>query len=390
MKKFKNYLLIVCYGLIIFIITRPVPFSGLSTVANISLILIPFIYLFPLKNNETSKFYSIIFIFAWSLTLFFYSVIFCGNDLVLTFRFLIIIVLILIAYFIKLPIGILKLLFYFVAFQCIFLILFELVLMFNFIPFKPSDVRFIFNTKEWGDIYSFNDFFYKIQIKGNALIPFALFLSFIKLKTIKNLRVFRIIFFLGLIVSGNLAYLIALVFFLFFYYFLNSSLRQFHNNLITFFFICVIFIFPVSNFLMEQIEMKKENSLSVRYDQTEVLINDLTYNPYSLLLGRGLGNTIAVKTRFRDYTGDIYYELQALYFMNQMGIVNFTFFLFLNYLFIMQKIKLRKMKIIYFSYILYAITNPYILDTNHVIVILTLVTLDNHLRNENRMHSSTL
>ena len=143
MKKFKNYLLIVCYGLIIFIITRPVPFSGLSTVANISLILIPFIYLFPLKNNETSKFYSIIFIFAWSLTLFFYSVIFCGNDLVLTFRFLIIIVLILIAYFIKLPIGILSLLFYFVAFQCIFLILFELVLMFNFIPFKPSDVRFI-------------------------------------------------------------------------------------------------------------------------------------------------------------------------------------------------------------------------------------------------------
>jgi len=387
MKK----LLIIFFGLTIFITTRYVPLGSLSVLANISLILIPVIYFLYHKNNIKKKdFIFFIFIILWTNLLFFYSIIFCGNDFILALRFFIIVNLILAAYFIKLPIIILKFLFYCVALQCLFLFLFEIILMFNLINISPSDIRYFFKLQEWGDVYSYNNFFYKIQLKGNALIPFVLFLSLLKINMIRNINIFRIIFFAGLIISGNFAYILGLAFFLFFYNFSNITINQFHRNVIILFTLIIIFSFPVADYLDNQISMKKDVSLAVRKDQVNVLTNNLTEKPFNFLFGKGIGNTINVKTAFRDYTDDIYFELQPLYFINQMGAVNFSVFLFLNVIFFLKKMRLKSIKIVYLSYIIYAVTNPYILDTNHVIVIISLITLDNYLRNDNRMYSSTL
>ena len=102
-------------------------------------------------------------------------------------------------------------------------------------------------------------------------------------------------------------------------------------------------------------------------------------------MGKGLGNTVSEKTNYRDYTGNIYFELQTFYFFNQLGIINFISFILLNLFFAYTKIRDPRLLFVYLCYILYAFTNPYILDSNQVIVILTLVMANKILEDENRV-----
>ena len=262
--------------------------------------------------------------------------------------------------------------------------------MFNLIDISSSAVRTISLNSGWGDIWSLNNFFYRIQIKGNALIPVTLFITFVTKYNIKKIRIYQLILFLGLIISANFAYLIALVFFILGYYSLDITKNQLFKRIILLLVLIFSFSIPITNYTNEQFKLKSESSFPTRTDQIKVLIDDLDENPIHLILGRGLGNTLKTKTKYRDYTGDIYFELQPVYFLNQLGFLNFFLFIFLNICFTLYAIKLKKTRLVYFSYILYSITNPYILDSNQVIVILTLVSLDNYLQNENRMYYSSV
>ena len=378
-------MILFLFGLAILIITRQVPLLEFSFISNVSLVLIPLLFLF--KENYLRIDILKLTMF-WAICLFFISVIFFNNDIKLAFRFLLIIILILTAYFIKIPLKGVKILFFFVGLQCIFLILMELILMFNLIDIPPNAIRTVFRNSGWGDIYSFNNIFFRIQLKGNALIPFTLFLTFVSKDILKNMLVYRIIFLLGLIISANFAYLVALVFFISIFYSLGLTKYQFFKRTILFFALLISFSGPIINYTKEQFKLKDEASFPTRLDQIKVLIDDFEENPISLILGKGLGNTVNANTKYRDYRGDIYFELQPVYFLNQLGFLNFMFFILLNIGFAIYSIRLKITRLIYISYILYSITNPYILDSNQVIVILTLVSLDKYLRNENRLRYS--
>lgn len=130
---------------------------------------------------------------------------------------------------------------------------------------------------------------------------------------------------------------------------------------------------------------KKVDSMGTRQDQVEVLLRDIGQENTTIWLGKGLGNTVSEKTNYRDYTGNIYFELQTFYFFNQLGIINFISFILLNLFFAYTKIRDPRLLFVYLCYILYAFTNPYILDSNQVIVILTLVMANKILEDENRV-----
>ena len=130
-------------------------------------------------------------------------------------------------------------------------------------------------------------------------------------------------------------------------------------------------------------EEKKDESNAMRIEQAILLLEDLSRNPITLLGGAGLGNTVDVTTHFRSYVGATYYELQVLYILNQLGLVSFLVFILVNILFVFKYMPDTKIKMVYAGYILYAVTNPYIIDTNQVVVIITLLSaqyqISNHL-----------
>ena len=75
-----------------------------------------------------------------------------------------------------------------------------------------------------------------------------------------------------------------------------------------------------SGFLLEyiiEVILRKNESLGTRADQYNVLIGALTSDVSNFIFGNGLGGTLSVSTSFRDYTGDIYFELQGLYYIYQ-------------------------------------------------------------------------
>lgn len=59
------------------------------------------------------------------------------------------------------------------------------------------------------------------------------------------------------------------------------------------------------------------HSNAVRKDQAEVLFSG------NIITGNGVGNTITAKTKYRDYSGPDYFEVQTLYVINQIGIIGY-------------------------------------------------------------------
>ena len=132
----------------------------------------------------------------------------------------------------------------------------------------------------------------------------------------------------------------------------------------------ISFVFaPVFFFSMEE----KEEGNTTRQDQLEVLMNDMSQSGISMLLGTGLGHTVEVKSKQRDYSGNTYYEIQSAYVLNQLGLVNFTILILMNIFLAFRYIKLKKLLIVYFVYVIYASTNPYMWDTTHIVVIVSLI-----------------
>ena len=132
-------------------------------------------------------------IFIWSVFLLTYAILIRENSINLVFRFYIIILCLLLSHWVHLPLVATKrIFFFFILLQCFILIVIEAIMNLffsinNYLPF-----RFFFMEQGWGDIYTYDGFFYRVQIKGNALIPFAFFLTFLKDYTFKYRRIFRI------------------------------------------------------------------------------------------------------------------------------------------------------------------------------------------------------
>jgi hypothetical protein len=185
---------------------------------------------------------------------------------------------------------------------------------------------------------------------------------------------------LGVIFAGNLAFLLSAIIFTFIYELLKIKKLSKKVETYKFFyfstFLCCLPI--VSLYIIDLLIMKSTgdvSSIGTRLDQFNVLITDLTKNNLTLLFGNGIGNTVDVITIHRDYTNDTYFELQFLYFLNQLGIVGMFLFLFMHIYFLLNRITNKIHLLMYGCYIFYASINPYMFDTSHLVVIILLLSM---------------
>lgn len=383
-SKDKSLSVLLFLGFIFFL-TRSFPFIQYSWIMGGFLCLC--IMSFTKKIANGIYHYPVILIFLLALFInFIYSYI-KGNDIAIIIRFYIIILFILCAYFCSYgTISIVKIFLYLMVLQAVIISIISIYMTKTYGIGDYSALRHYFLENDYGDVYTYGSGFYRVQIKGNALIPFAFMLHIV----IKDYFYYRfkntitVILAIGTIVAGNFAYFVSIC--LFFMYIIlcsKSNSRYAKLRKIIFgVFLTVILPFFIT-YSIELIIMKSngaDSSLGVRWDQFTVLINDLTESVSNFVIGSGLGNVIKIQTPIRDYSAYIYYELQSVYFLNQLGVILFTLFLLINLLLTIKIIKYSELCVLYFLYVSYAITNPYILDSNHVAVIIVLVTLSNVLK----------
>lgn len=374
--RFKNKVLFVFSFLLFFLVTRQVPFDNFSFVMNLSLVAIILISISDILKKIYNKFDVFIFItISFFIAQFLYSLL-LSNELSNIFRFFLIFVFLTISYHIILPKRIVSVFLYLCVLQALLISIFSLILSYFFTVNNYLPIRAFFLERGWGDVYTFNGYFYKIQVKGNALLPVAFFTTFFY--KIKYIRLIRIILFLGCIFAGNTAYLISIIFFLGVFFLKTNNIISLYKRALVIFLFAGLTLMPLYKYFIEEtIEKKNESSLPARIEQVNLLMNDLSEKKTYLFLGRGIGHTIEKITSIRDYRGNVYFELQTFYVLNQLGLLGFSFFLIYN---IYTSIRLysKWLILLYVCYILYAFTNPYIFDTNHIVVILILNTLQNN------------
>lgn len=229
-----------------------------------------------------------------------------------------------------------------------------------------------------GDIFLFHDIYYKLELRGTPLIAFVYMLSYIvELFPQRYSWLYRLIYLVGVILAGNFAYQLAVLFFhlaLYLYHAFDNPVRLtkrvFNLSIIFFLFGSALFPYISDTFKDKQ----TGGSLPTRYDQIEVLFEDVSQTEISLLMGSGLGHTIEKKTNVRDYRGGVYYELQTLYIFNQLGMLGFSLLIVTNIFLAFRYLKNKDIIIVYACYVLYACTNPYIWDTTQIVVIVSLLS----------------
>ena len=382
MKIKKKSILIFLFIVILFILTRQVPFSNLSPIMNISLIVLVIFSLLFANGNKLN--YKIQYITLYLLSVLvlhtFYSFLFSNSSIYNLFRFFTILFSLILAFHINnLPRKFLNIFFTLYAIQSFIVILSELIMLFIVDDFLAGQIRTFVIEKGWGDVYSNGQFFH-IQIKGNALLPFAFMLLFIEQVKIKFKGPLKLLFLSATIFSGNFAFLIALTIFLIINIFINLKNNNDLYRKLVLFSMIIVFLSPfLYRYVINKIDLKNEgNSILERTEQTKYLLQNLTQNPSTFLLGTGLGSTLNIISPTRDYRGATYFEIQPLYFLSQMGIIFFGMFVFYNFLVAYLNFKNKKLLLIFFIYWIYASINPYIFDTNHFIVIIILNTIQNY------------
>lgn len=350
---------------------------------NVSCLLFLIFVTFFIKRGVFSSgifLFSLIFLSVHGL----YSL-YSGNDPVLISRFYIILILIIVSYYAAIKsISYINIFIFLAVTQAFVIIGLEAFMFLNFRFSDYSAIRNYFIDNQFGDIYTYNGFFYHIQIKGNALLLFSYMISFYLYNKTNNKLYLLSSMFLALAVlfCGNLAFYITFLIHAFIFLFLRKA-RTYNQLLLKVFIFLITFGVFISysgmEYLVKAYELKFQganfSSMGTRFDQFNVLIDDLFENVLTALVGQGLGNIINVQTAVRNYSDYIYYELQAVYFLNQLGVLLFLLFVIINVILTLKFIKPIELRIVYMLYILYALVNPYMLDTNHVVVVFILVSL---------------
>jgi hypothetical protein len=379
------FLSIFSFGVVVFFLTRQVPLKPFSSLMNLALFALFFLQGKAILDRISSKsLYFFLLYLGWASFLLVYAIV-LGNEFANSIRFFIIITLIQLAFLVKTSKGYVDVLIIFLVIQAMVLFGIHLALNIFFNIQTYLFLRIFFQTQGWGDLYTYNGLFYNIQVLGNALLPFGFFISVHFYRGIKRLIISSILL-IGIFIAGNFAFFLGLVVFavLTFLTSRNIPTRWFSVGFGAMLLGSMILFAPILNYLGNTLEKKSEDSNPTRIDQTEVLWADLSSDPFSLVFGKGLGNTVDVKTKWRDYTDNLYFELQSIYFLNQLGLFNFLIFTLANALGVLIFFTHRYTKVIYVSYLMYSFFNPYFLDTSHIVAILVLIGFNEYLELKNR------
>ncbi|WP_109419640.1 hypothetical protein [Proteus terrae] len=385
LKIKKQSLISILFFLLCFILTRQFPLS-LYIPSILSITLFGFISIFFILYSNQIKFDHRLALLLIYISLLLAFSLLNSNDISMLPRFLII--LFLINFVLLLPFYKVNLTTAFnlaLSIQAIFLISFEIYLILFFSDKDYTIIRQFFLSHNLGDVYTYSGYFFRIQIIGNALMPFAFMVSYFKFRVENGKFLFVILYFFACVIAANLMFLIAISLYIPLIEIIKSKARIKLSIRNFFIFLLILisspFIIEVvySNILLKLIG-GESSSLGTRFDQANALMIGLADSYYNLLFGQGLGSKLNIITTVRDYRTFIYYELQSLYILYQIGFLGFLSLIVLHLYLFLYICKNKFIILIYCMYIFYAMTNPYIFDTTQVIVLIYLVSLSKYFK----------
>lgn len=382
----NEFFRITCLCLVIFLVSRHFPLGDRSLIMNAMLLLFFLLSLGQISKSIVADKPVLLLIALLSMHAL-YSIT-LGNDVSIVFRFYAILLLVILAYYAHINSRrFWNLVVWIYLLHAFIVVGIAIVLAVMFGSEGAPLVRNYFLGNGHGDVYTYGNLFYRVQIKGNALLPvmFMLCFHFWYCMRTKWYLFCCLVFFVGTVFAGNFAFLIALTFFIISYYLLNMrTIRQFKAYLLSAAFSVVAFVVVGLNYVISTLEKKSgaaNSSLGLRKEQVELLLNDLNVSLVELFFGRGLGNLLHYKTMYRNYTDAIYYEVQAAYILNQTGFILFSLFSFFCVFLAFKRFGQNVFILIFLCYVMYAITNPYIFDTYHVLVVVLISSVASMFRN---------
>lgn len=231
-------------------------------------------------------------------------------------------------------------------------------------------VRVFFKDYGLGDVYTFNGVYYRVQLVGNALIPFFFMISYERRAESYIYIFFSFLYFTAVIFCGNLTFFIACFIYVF------ICLDRYRKKCLVIFF---AFLSPVLlNSLHDIWAMKFSggaSSMGIRFDQAIAILNKLHEKPIAFFTGWGLGAPMPDGV-YKKYSSSLYIEIQSLYIFFQIGLLGFAFYC-VNVIYLVKKTFTPRNTFIFIMYLIYASSNPYMFDTTHFIVVLLLTMLSN-------------
>lgn len=376
--KYKN----ICVGanttlffLSLVLLTRQVPFIEYISILGICVTTL----IISLNGNKLFFEKCIIFngILLFSLLIFALVV---GNNLYIAIKYFFILLIIPLAYLSQPKYIFIKIFQTLISIQALLIIVIEVYLLLFFDDANYLELRTFLSDRNWGEIFRPYGILWNIGIRGSALLPFAFMLSFIT----STSKFYRAIILIACIFCGNIAYLLSIAIFIFIFYY-KSNKKKFYAILFLAMTLLIIFY---NNFL-NVIEIKNEYSNSIRLEQLNILIWQIFDNFYTPYFGSGLGYNINVLTDSRLYEYD--FELIWAYIINQTGFLYSIYFILLNIYLTKKYIKNDFLILAYICYLIYASINPQMLDSNHIIVILLLLSAKEYIfQNSNKVLNGKL
>jgi len=236
-------------------------------------------------------------------------------------------------------------------------------------------VRAFVLERQWGDIYSFDGIYYRVQLKGNALIPGLFLMSLFSIPTEKriSIKIYLILSSAGLVAAGNLNYFIVALVAVGIRIFYLLRYRVWACLGATY--IACLSIVLFFDKLIRLISMKFEgdvSSMSVRFDQIDALLRHYYERPLSLIFGEGLGARFP-DGQIRQYSNGLYIELQTLYIFYQLGFIVFSLFVFILLRFSLHYLSDRG-RVVFYLFIACGLANPYIFDSTQILFTFILVS----------------
>jgi O-antigen ligase len=248
-------------------------------------------------------------------------------------------------------------------------------------------VRGVAMEGAWGDIYSFDGIYYRVQVIGNALIPLLFLISVWRYRYGRFYRLMTILSLLGLVAAGNLTYFVVVglaVLIRGWRLILRSAVARVLIVVVTG--VVIVFAWTAVDEVLERKFEGSDSSMGVRFDQLEAASGYMGESPSHLLFGAGLGANFP-NGKERNYSEYQYIELQALYLFLQLGLIGTAIYLATLVVSARQFLS-SDGRCIFWLYMLSGATNPYILDTNQIIATVLLICLFPNSLGLPRQHSS--
>ncbi|MBO9688664.1 MAG: hypothetical protein J7598_18845 [Mitsuaria chitosanitabida] len=299
--------------------------------------------------------------------------VFVGNQLSVGLRFLVITLATLLAFNVRARPVSAALAIFPVTLQALVIASISIMLTVLQDPLLAAGMRGYAITSDWGDIYSTDGIYYRVQVVGNALLPLLFAVSLWQPpSTARRWGLFTST--IGLLAAGNLTYFlmaglaVALRFRSHFY----THTRIWISALALALVVGIAFADVGISAITRKFD-DGASSMGVRFDQIEAVANASDRAPAALLTGAGLGSRFP-NGRFVDYYDSLYIELQALYIGYQLGLLGAA--LYAGTMIYLARRRLSPDgRILLGLYMLSGISNPYILDTNQIIATMLLVHL---------------